>query len=374
MASSPDTLCGTEATEAYENEPQSPVKDVEAGGTSPDNSNSYSYSGDGGEAVAASDASTRAKRPAPVGSEDNGPETNGEVDAIEYSAPAPAVAATGETTTTAPAPATNSDSRTDDPTPDEPPAAKRRTLCGICHNEPSKYKCPRCPLAYCSVACSRIHKDNHPPPSEKPAVSSSPPNKATLAGDQADDQAAQSKEDADDVRHAFSVLDDAPELKRLFAKYPTLPARLTRIYEATLPPGDGGDTTEAQPSWNVPFHHGGRGGGGRRRGGRGGFNNNNNNNNNTRHNQMWTQEIGLRRGQKALRQARVDPGEDGDGVREYCELVTYLLSSGRNKNGNNDRNKNDDGDTGDAVALVRQEVKRDEARLIEQLMETEGGR
>lgn len=27
------------------------------------------------------------------------------------------------------------------------PPAKRRTICGVCNTEPSKYKCARCPLA-----------------------------------------------------------------------------------------------------------------------------------------------------------------------------------------------------------------------------------
>lgn len=27
------------------------------------------------------------------------------------------------------------------------PPAKRRTICGVCNKEPSKYKCARCPLA-----------------------------------------------------------------------------------------------------------------------------------------------------------------------------------------------------------------------------------
>ncbi len=67
--------------------------------------------------------------------------------------------------------------------------------------------------------------------------------------------------------------------------------------------------------------------------------------------------MGLRRGQKALRVARTDPGEDGDGVRDYCELVLHLLSRSENA---------------DATAVVRKEVTEHELKLIEQLMETEG--
>ncbi len=65
--------------------------------------------------------------------------------------------------------------------------------------------------------------------------------------------------------------------------------------------------------------------------------------------------MGLRRGREALRDARTDPGEDGDGVREYCELVLHLLST-------------------DATATVRDDVATQDVKLIEQLMETDGRR
>lgn len=42
---------------------------------------------------------------------------------------------------------------------------------------------------------------------------------------------------------------------------------------------------------------------------------------------MWDRATGLRRGKEALQRAREADGEEGEGVREYQELVLHLLSS-----------------------------------------------
>ncbi|CAK7235267.1 hypothetical protein SCUCBS95973_009212 [Sporothrix curviconia] len=240
-----------------------------------------------------------------------------------------------------------------------PPPAKRRTMCGICQTEPSKYKCSRCSLAYCSVPCSRIHRDNHPPdaPADEKKKPAPPPLPSSLPSKPVPPP------------HPFHVLDDAPELQRLFARYPTLPARLRSIYEATQPPkaagsnGSNGGSDSRQP-WKLP-HHNVRGGGGR--GGRGGSNNV------VPFNKPWTKEMGLKQGQKALRRARVDPGEDGDAVRAYCETVTYLLARdaeggnrGSNKTGTSGTNGND------LTSLVREELAVEANQVIKRLMDAEG--
>lgn len=102
---------------------------------------------------------------------------------------------------------------------------------------------------------------------------------------------------AQQTPHPFSVFDDSPELRRLFKKYPGLPVALEAIHEATLPPK------------NVPI----------------GIHAMIEATRNKKQ-EVWTPDVGLRRGRAALRKARTDPGEDGDGVREYCDLVRYLLS------------------------------------------------
>ncbi|CAK7209217.1 hypothetical protein SBRCBS47491_000369 [Sporothrix bragantina] len=234
-----------------------------------------------------------------------------------------------------------------------PPPAKRRTMCGVCLTEPSKYKCARCTLAYCSVACSRIHRDNHPPDAptdenKKPA----PPPPSSLPPKPTPPP------------HPFHVLDDAPELQRLFARYPTLPERLRSIYEATQPPkvGSNGSSGPGNKLWKQNARGGGGG-----RGGRGGSHNT------PSFNKPWTKEMGLKQGQKALRRARVDPGEDGDAVRAYCETVTYLLA--RDTEGNNgDATMTDTPNTNgnDLASLVRQELAVEANQVIKQLMDVEG--
>eukprot|EP00123_Amoebidium_parasiticum_P005282 comp16517_c0_seq1/m.14538 comp16517_c0_seq1/g.14538 ORF comp16517_c0_seq1/g.14538 comp16517_c0_seq1/m.14538 type:complete len:183 (-) comp16517_c0_seq1:143-691(-) len=49
--------------------------------------------------------------------------------------------------------------------------------CGVCNTNPSKYKCPKCVLRYCSIACFKIHKETPcdqqaptQPPSAPPPV------------------------------------------------------------------------------------------------------------------------------------------------------------------------------------------------------------
>jgi len=72
--------------------------------------------------------------------------------------------------------------------------------------------------------------------------------------------------------------------------------------------------------------------------------------------QPWTKEVGLRRGAEALRRARTDPSDTGDGVREFCEVVRYLLNQRR-----------------EGVEKVREEVVAEETRVIERLLREEGG-
>lgn len=43
---------------------------------------------------------------------------------------------------------------------------------------------------------------------------------------------------------------------------------------------------------------------------------------------MWDRATGLRKGKEALQRAREAEGEEGEGVREYQELVLHLLSNG----------------------------------------------
>ncbi len=123
------------------------------------------------------------------------------------------------------------------------------------------------------------------------------------------------------------LLDHKGEFQRLFKKYPNLESELNQIGRATLPPANG-----AFPSKHKNHH---------------GY---------PKKQRMWTKEEGLRKGAAALRKARTDPGEKGDAVREYCELVLYLLSTpGGTK----------------VTSLVREEVMAGDTKLIEQRMREE---
>ena len=157
-------------------------------------------------------------------------------------------------------------------------------------------------LCSCSVACSKIHRENHPPEEER-----KPPPPAAAANE------AQAKNNT----HPFGVLDESKELQRLFTKYPNLKTKLKTIHDASLP-GRDDNVLRNGPIRSNP--HG-------------------------KKPDLWTPEVGLRRSQQALRRARTDPGEDGDGVREYCELVVYLLSRAGER---------------DATAIVRDEVAQEE--------------
>lgn len=176
----------------------------------------------------------------------------------------------------------------------------------------------------CSVACFRPHKENHTPDEPKPT----PVPKA--AGSQANAENKASKRKA----HPFSVLNDSPELAQLFKRYPGLPAKLESIHSATLPPSDEEPGRGGLP-WNLQQAPGYQ-----------------------QKKPKWTHDTGLRRGKEALRKARTNPGEEGDAVREYCELVLHLLSR--------------EEATANVTDIVRQQVTQEDIKLIEKLIETEG--
>lgn len=155
------------------------------------------------------------------------------------------------------------------------------------------------PRSSCSVACNRVHKVTHPAdePLPKPAAPPPPP---------------QPQEPLD----PYSILlDHRSEFDRLFKKYPLLPSQLLEISAATLDP-DAPAATSTSTNTNPIYQQAqealraataGMDGRGKKQ-------------------DVWTREVGLRTGASALREARTDPGDKGDGVREFCDLVLYLLS------------------------------------------------
>ncbi|KAK3344071.1 hypothetical protein B0T25DRAFT_316716 [Lasiosphaeria hispida] len=226
---------------------------------------------------------------------------------------------------------------------------RRPPPCGVCNKDDAgKYKCPRCPLAYCSVACNRIHKENHPPTEQQP----SPPNHPTETPLQSH---------TGPVDPYSILLEHRSEFDRLFNKYPRLESELFQIQETTLPPSDSasissGATLPLKLPQQYPGGGGGGSGGGKRQ-------------------PMWTREVGLRKGAAALRKARTDPGDRGDGVREYCELVLYLLAQNKTAAATQGSRpgRGPPLEVPDATSLVRQEIMAEEARTVERLLREEGG-
>lgn len=204
------------------------------------------------------------------------------------------------------------------PPPSEPKAAAAR-LCGVCEKEPGKYKCPRCTMPYCSVACNRTHKENHPP--DEPKIKPEPESPGRLRCENSDEE---------DKHPLRGVLKYQADMQRLFHKYPGLDEELDRLQRTTLPPS--------------PTANGGGGGGGLLP-----FK--------MRQQPMWSRDIGLRRGVEALRKARCNPSELGDGVREFCDLILFALANEARET--------------DATELVRQDVAAEEAKTVERLLREE---
>jgi hypothetical protein len=69
--------------------------------------------------------------------------------------------------------------------------------------------------------------------------------------------------------------------------------------------------------------------------------------------------VGLKKGAAALKKARMDPSEDGDAVREYCELVLHLLSRSRERR------------ESEALDVVRRETVDEERGVIRGLIKME---
>jgi len=121
----------------------------------------------------------------------------------------------------------------------------------------------------------------------------------------------------------FSALDSSPELEALFKHYPRLPAQLSHIWEAMQPP------TSQSPDLYCKLT-------GKQNNPRG-----------------WNQDRGMAKGREALEEAREAWGQDGEGIREFGELILRIVNG-----------------VGDEE-LVRRELDQDNVRFVRALMEGE---
>lgn len=131
--------------------------------------------------------------------------------------------------------------------------------------------------------------------------------------------------------HILAPLLASPELQRLFTVYPSLREHLREIYNASQPPID-----------EIYSNHGRYTSG--------------------RDKMFWTKEQGTRDGVEALKAAKRVFGMDGQGVREFADLVLKTISSENAINGNLD----------EPTAIQRQ-VQDENAQMITQLLNGELG-
>ncbi|OTB03582.1 hypothetical protein M426DRAFT_23737 [Hypoxylon sp. CI-4A] len=208
--------------------------------------------------------------------------------------------------------------------------------CLVCDSDQGKYKCPLCGLYTCSLTCFRDHRDNHPhvepPPMEQP--------KSTFPSSSGDVKPAGGFQDTSGLQESTaqsgtlerSEIADLPEYKALTQRFPQLERLLWAIAVATDPPTpNGGSNGMHNP---LPGFNKGR----------------------RKANQPWTRDVGYENGIDVLRRIRDAPGDDREALREYSELVR-LYTARR--------------ETANAEANIRQELARDNAKAIGELMRTE---
>lgn len=105
-------------------------------------------------------------------------------------------------------------------------------------------------------------------------------------------------------KHPWRTLQHSEQLQWLFRKYPRLPDQLLEIHAATQAPPAEKSKIPASLLKDLPSQNNG-----------------------------WNRDKGIARGKEALRKARKAEGEDGEAIREYSELVLYLLEDARSNNG-----------------------------------------
>ncbi|KFY58093.1 hypothetical protein V497_05025, partial [Pseudogymnoascus sp. VKM F-4516 (FW-969)] len=122
-----------------------------------------------------------------------------------------------------------------------PKASLSSKVCGVCNDQQAKYKCSRCEIPYCSVACATLHRavpceapvarSLTPPAAEPAPQNGTRPLPGTVAGSS--------------QGNIFSVLESSQKLQALFIMYPRLRAQLRDVYNATLPPTE--DSNQESP-------------------------------------------------------------------------------------------------------------------------------
>lgn len=200
-----------------------------------------------------------------------------------------------------------------------PPAPPKSKICGVCNSGESLYKCSKCYLSYCSLACSNVHKSAHPvkSPANVSSRKSSPPKFTDLSA---------SRQPSLKIREPFTSLDESEDLQTLFKIYPNLSNILGKIHDATLPP-----SVDFNACPNLPQGRSGR----------------------AKKEPPWTSDIGLQKGVNALHAAQLTGDVDGEAVRAYSQLVLSIV------HGNPEES---------AADRIRQEMVEHDTKIIERLL------
>lgn len=180
----------------------------------------------------------------------------------------------------------------------------------------------------CSVACSKIHRENHPPdPEPKPESKPAEPPQAVAPPTVTSEIPIGNPNDRS---NPFRALDTASDkLQMLFTKYPSLPQQLMDIQAAMQPPAESIQNNGIPASLMKGL---------------------------ASKKDSWNHDVGIKNGKEALRKARKADGAAGEAVKEYCELIQYLMN----------------GQAGaDASALLQKQVATQDSELIERLMTEE---
>ncbi|KAI9733566.1 MAG: hypothetical protein M1834_003168 [Cirrosporium novae-zelandiae] len=166
------------------------------------------------------------------------------------------------------------------------------TICEICSQNPAKYRCPSCRLQSCSLKCTKTHTENCPG-----ILTTSQPNNRPLA--EVSNEASDNRIDNNghnNLQSPFSALEHSDQLQRLFAKYPNLRADLHTIFQYTV---------EQSDDIHAPENRLDDRGRNRRYG----------------NEKRWKPEQRLNHALYQLRKLQGREGVDGEGIREFFELV-----------------------------------------------------
>ncbi|KAI5369892.1 Putative Zinc finger HIT domain-containing protein [Septoria linicola] len=206
--------------------------------------------------------------------------------------------------------------------------------CGVCHENESKYRCPKCDIRFCSVPCSKIHKTTH----ENAQVEITAPAPQSEHPEQVrHEDRLQAQQDArleTTEQSRFHGFEHDPELKRLIARYPDLKHEIQLVYGLTMEPGPEEAYTWGNQKWFDDNHasqrarasqnRGNRGRGRASGGGRGGrgrlpdelpFD--------ERQRGPWTQSKGDKQGLEIMGKLRATHHlELSEGMREFIKLCS----------------------------------------------------